>query len=45
MTLNVIGAGLGRTGTLSLRRALEELDLGPCHHMEEVIANPRQIPA
>ena len=45
MTLDVIGAGLGRTGTLSLRHALEELGLGPCHHMEEVIANPRQIPA
>src|SRR5262245_24268422 len=44
MTLDVIGAGLGRTGTLSLKRALEELGLGPCHHMEEVIANPRQIP-
>jgi len=44
MPLTVIGAGLGRTGTLSLKRALEELGLGPCHHMEEVMAHPDQIP-
>lgn len=44
MPLSVIGAGLGRTGTLSLKRALEELGFGPCHHMEEVMANPGQIP-
>jgi Sulfotransferase domain len=29
MTLKVIGAGFGRTGTLSLKLALEELGLGP----------------
>jgi hypothetical protein len=45
MSLTVIGAGLGRTGTLSLKRALDELGLGPCHHMEEVMAHPEQIPA
>ena len=45
MTLQVIGAGLGRTGTLSLRLALNELGLGPCHHMEEVAMNsPVQVP-
>ena len=32
MSLTVIGAGLGRTGTLSLRRALEELGFAPCYH-------------
>jgi hypothetical protein len=40
MPLKVIGAGLGRTGTLSLKLALEELGFGPCYHMMEVIANP-----
>lgn len=44
MTLSVIGAGLGRTGTLSMKRALEILGFGPCHHMEEVMAHPEQIP-
>jgi Sulfotransferase domain len=32
MPLSVIGAGLGRTGTLSLKKALEELGFGPCYH-------------
>jgi Sulfotransferase domain len=40
MTLKVIGAGFGRTGTLSLKLALEELGLGPCYHMVEVNAHP-----
>ena len=35
--LQVIGAGLGRTGTLSMKLALEELGFNPCHHMDEVI--------
>ena len=44
MPLEVIGAGFGRTGTLSLKTALEMLGFGPCHHMIEVIANPAQVP-
>lgn len=40
MPLKVIGAGLGRTGTLSLKHALEQLGLGPCYHMMEVFKNP-----
>ena len=40
MSLKVIGAGFGRTGTLSLKLALEELGLGPCYHMFEVNAHP-----
>jgi len=45
MSLNVIGAGVGRSGTYSLKLALEQLGLGPCHHMEEVIFDaPRQVP-
>src|SRR4029079_19611323 len=35
----VIGAGLGRTGTMSLKVALEQLGLGPCFHMIEVWAH------
>ncbi|KAB2850621.1 MAG: hypothetical protein F9K44_04340 [Hyphomicrobiaceae bacterium] len=42
MTLEVIGAGVGRTGTYSLKMALEQLGLGPCHHMEEVLSNQSQ---
>lgn len=44
MPLQVIGAGLGRTGTMTLKTALEQLGLGPCHHMIEVFKNPAQIP-
>jgi Sulfotransferase domain len=40
MPLTVIGAGLGRTGTLSLKLALEQLGAGPCYHMKEVFAVP-----
>lgn len=40
MTLGVIGAGFGRTGTDSMREALNILRLGPCHHMFEVTGNP-----
>ena len=36
MGLQVIGAGFGRTGTASLRRALEILGFGPCYHMFEI---------
>jgi hypothetical protein len=39
----VIGAGWGRTGTASLKRALERLGFGPCHHMEEVIKHPADV--
>lgn len=39
MPIEVIGAGLGRTGTLSLKTALEELGFGPCYHMIEVFAH------
>ena len=37
MSLEVIGAGFGRTGTDSMREALEILGFGPCHHMRELI--------
>ncbi|HEY2070567.1 MAG TPA: sulfotransferase [Rhizomicrobium sp.] len=38
--MQVIGAGFGRTGTLSLRVALEMLGLSPCYHMLEVFGHP-----
>jgi hypothetical protein len=38
MGLKVIGAGLPRTGTLSMKHALEQLGFGRCYHMEEVFA-------
>ncbi len=44
MALKVVGAGFGRTGTKSLKSALETLGFGPCHHMFEVRENPRQLP-
>jgi len=43
MALSVIGSGFGRTGTRSLKDALDLLGFGPCHHMEEVFPNPAQI--
>lgn len=42
MALRVIGAGLGRTGTLSLKLALEHIGFGPCYHMAEVLAGARR---
>ncbi len=35
--MHVIGAGVGRTGTYSLKLAINQLGLGPCHHMEAVL--------
>lgn len=43
MSLKVIGAGFGRTGTLSLKQALETLGFGPTHHMTELIGSGEQI--
>jgi hypothetical protein len=43
MTLSVVGAGFGRTGTNSLKLALEQLGLGRCHHMLEVGPRPDLI--
>lgn len=42
MSLRIIGSGFGRTGTMSTKLALEQLGLGPCHHMIEVMHNPAQ---
>ena len=45
MSLRVVGAGIGRTGTHSLKLALEQLLGAPCYHMLEVIEHPEFIPA
>src|SRR6516162_9169015 len=39
MPLKVIGAGFGRTGTLSLKVALEELGFAKCYHMTDVLSH------
>lgn len=38
MALKIIGAGFGRTGTLSVYTALNQLGF-PCYHMFEVLEN------
>lgn len=43
--MRVIGAGFGRTGTLSFKRALEDLGLGPTYHMQEAMRRPSHIDA
>ena len=45
MTLRIVGAGLGRTGTTSLKMALEQLLGAPCYHMMEVFGHPEHVPA
>src|SRR5690349_20477507 len=41
--MRVIGAGFGRTGTLTLKVALEQLGFGPCYHMAEVFSHPAHV--
>lgn len=43
MPLKVIGAGMGRTGTLSLKAALEQLGFRKTYHMVELLAHPEAI--
>ena len=42
-TLAIIGAGFGRTGTMSLREALVRLGFGPCDHMLENFVHPERF--
>ena len=44
MTLQVVGAGVGRTGTMSLKTGLERLIGLPCYHMVEVFGRPEHVP-
>ncbi|MGN9842078.1 sulfotransferase family protein [Nonomuraea sp. H19] len=41
--LTVIGAGLPRTGTSSMKAALERLGFGPCHHMFTIMTDPNLV--
>ena len=43
MALQIVGAGLGRTGTASLKIALEQLGVGRCYHMSEVGKDPAHV--
>ena len=43
MSLKVIGSGLGRTGTFSLKLALEQLGFGKCYHMYELFLKPEGL--
>jgi hypothetical protein len=45
MSLAVVGAGLGRTGTSSLKVALERLLECPCYHMVETFDRPIHLDA
>jgi len=45
MTIKVVGAGFGRTGTLSLKAALEKLGFDKCYHMLEVGTNEGHVAA
>ena len=44
MTIRIIGAGIGRTGTASLKLALEQLGFDKCYHMDEVATDPAHVP-
>jgi hypothetical protein len=41
--VKVIGAGFGRTGTMSLKAALERLGANPCFHMIDIIRDPSNL--
>jgi hypothetical protein len=41
--MEVLGAGLGGTGTLQAKAALELLGFGPCYHVADVQEHPEQI--
>jgi len=43
MSLQVIGSGVGRTGTHSLKLALEILGFGKCYHMEDLLREPGRL--
>lgn len=43
MPLQIVGLGWGRTGTLSLKSALEILGFAPCYHMTELLRRPEHV--
>jgi hypothetical protein len=42
--MKILGVGVGRTGTLSLKAALELLGFGPCFHGRHVLDHPDRLP-
>ncbi len=42
--MKMIGAGFGRTGTMSLKAALEQIGMGPCFHMIDLVRDPAPLP-
>ena len=43
MSIGIIGTGLSRTGTTTIRRVIEELGFGPCYNSSELFTHPRGI--
>ncbi|MEC9344462.1 MAG: sulfotransferase [Pseudomonadota bacterium] len=43
MALKIIGSGFGRTGTMTMKDALDALGFGPTHHMTEMMEHPEQL--
>lgn len=41
--LKLINAGLGRTGTTSLKVALDRLGFGPCYHMFDIVSSEARL--
>jgi hypothetical protein len=41
--MKLVGVGFGRTGTASIKLALEQLGFGPCHHMMEATRDPEHM--
>ncbi|MGW7521046.1 sulfotransferase family protein [Streptomyces sp. NPDC054796] len=41
--MKIIGAGFGRTGTLSVKAAIEMMGFGPCYHMMEAFEHPEHL--
>ncbi|MDW3847619.1 sulfotransferase family protein [Micromonospora sp. BRA006-A] len=41
--MEVIGVGFGRTGTASLREALNILGMGPTYHTKEILKDPARL--
>jgi len=44
VALRLVGAGVGRTGTHSLKLAIERLTGAPCYHTSELIGNREAVP-
>jgi hypothetical protein len=42
--MKLIGAGFGRTGTMSLKGALEQIGFGPSFHMIDLVRDPTPLP-